>query len=245
MRKKLAFISLFMICTALFCSANIGTFDKDRDTWLIDTGKIKCEFLEGCMFPVFFQKNGQFYPNFSLLDELQTSSGKYYLKEERWANIKIIENTPEVFKAECRGRFGRNGSPRYRIYKASDAVYRYTFRKNSGKVEMSAEVTIKDKAPVKYMLFHAGWLYHEFPQIIINGQAVRTVRGRRIVFPDSGAVLKNAMGSIALPGDAEFNISYKRYDKNSNLFQYIILPKNRGDLKKAGRITADLTLEFR
>ena len=70
---------------------NIGTFDRNRATWLVDTGKIKCEFLEGCMFPSAFQKDGRYYPNFSLLDELQTPSGKYYLKDERWADIKIIE----------------------------------------------------------------------------------------------------------------------------------------------------------
>lgn len=245
MSRKSTLIFFFTICAAVFCSANIGTFNKDRDTWIVNTGKIKCEFLEGCMYPSAFQKNKKYYPNFSLLDELQTSSGKYYLKEERWAKIKVLENTPEIFKVECRGRFGRNGSPRYRIYKASDAVYRYTFRKNSGKVEMSAEVTINDKAPVKYMLFHAGWLYHEFPEMLMSGNVSKTVRGRKVVIPSSGAVLQCPMGSVVLPADAEFNMSYKRYDKNSNLFQYIILPENRGTLKKAGKITADLTLEFR
>lgn len=33
--------------------------------------------------------------------------------------------------------------------------------------------------------------------------------------------------------------------KKDKIFQNIILPENRGTLKKAGKIAADLTLEFR
>ena len=245
MIRKTSFIALFMACAAVLCGANIGTFDKNRDTWLIDTGIIKCEFLEGCMFPSAFQKDIQYYPNFSMLDELQTPTAKYYLKHERWATHKVLENTPDIFKIECSGRFGLNASPRYRIYKNSAAVYRYTFRKNSGKVEMQATVTVNDKVPVKYTLFNAGWLYHKFPTIIINGKAAKTVRGKKIVLPAGGAILKSPLGEIALPGNAEFNISYKRYDKNSSLYQHITIPQNSGELKNAGKINAELTLEFR
>jgi hypothetical protein len=87
--KKLLLVISFGIVFAVY-GGNIGTFDPNRDTWLVDTGKIKCEFLEGCMYPSAFQKKGYYYPDFSLLDELQTPAGKYYLKDERWADIKII-----------------------------------------------------------------------------------------------------------------------------------------------------------
>ena len=224
---------------------NIGTFDRNRATWLVDTGKIKCEFLEGCMFPSAFQKDGRYYPNFSLLDELQTPSGKYYLKDERWADIKIVENTSDVFKVECHGKFGLNASPCYRIYKNSDAVYCYTFYRNSGRIEMKAKVSINDKNMVKYTLLHAGWLYHEFTDLILNGKILKTVRGKKIDIPQDGAILKNTFAEIVLPGNAVFNTSYKRYDKNSNLFQHVKVLRNCGELQKNGIVNADLILEFR
>ena len=244
MIKNLLLIILLGICF-IVPGKNIGTFDPNRNTWIVDTGKIKCEFLEGCMFPSAFQKDGRYYPNFSLLDELQTSSGKYYLKDERWAEIKIIENTPEFFKVECHGKFGLNASPRYRIYKNSDAVYCYTFYRNSGKTEMKAKVSINDKNTVKYTLLHAGWLYHEFEDLILNGKILKTARGKKIDIPQNGAILKNSFASVAIPGNAVFNMNYKRYDKNSNLFQHIKVLRNCGELQKNGTVDADMILEFR
>ena len=243
MKKKILSVLLMVICSLVF-SQNIGTFDKNRNTWIVDTGKIKCEFLEGCMYPSAFQKNGQYYPNFSLLDELQTPERKYYLKDERWANIKIIENTPDVFKVECHGRFGLNAAPRYMIYKKSDAVYCYTFHKNSGRVEMQAKVSVNDSVSVKYQLLCAGWLYNEFTDLIVNGKNLKTAVGRKISLSE-GSVLKCASGEIVAYNNAEFNSSYKRYDKNSRLFQYITIPQNCGEVKKSNSANAELVLEFR
>ena len=244
MIKKLLLVISFGIVFAVY-GGNIGTFDPNRDTWLVDTGKIKCEFLEGCMYPSAFQKEGYYYPDFSLLDELQTPAGKYYLKDERWADIKIIENTPDVFKVECRGKFGLNAPPRYRICKNSDAVYCYTFYRNSGRVEMKAKVSVNDNSTVKYTLLHAGWLYHGFSDLILNGKIFKTARGKKIDIPSEGAILKNSFAAVAVPGNAVLNMNYKRYDKNSNLFQHLKVLHNCGELQKNGTVNADLILEFR
>lgn len=236
------FIIIFAI--KLFAQANIGTFDKDRDTWVVNTKKIKCEFIEGAMFPTSFQKGNNYYPNFSLLDEIITPSGKYYLKEERWAIHKVLKNTPEIFQISCQGKFGINKSVRYQKYKDSNAVYTYTFYKNSGLVSLTCEILFTGKNPIKYHILHPGWLYQNFDKVIIKNKIIKPLRGKNIAIPPTGAILQSSAGNIKFSKKANFNTGYKRYDKNSNLFQHLSFENNQGELKVPGKITAKINLEF-
>ena len=90
MIKKLLLVISFGIVFAVY-GGNIGTFDRNRDTWLVDTGKIKCEFLEGCMYPSAFQKEGYYYPDFSLLDEY-----KMGLMPENSMGFMVFEATAVI-----------------------------------------------------------------------------------------------------------------------------------------------------
>lgn len=244
MKIYLSSTLIIIFAIKLFAQANIGTFDKDRDTWVVNTQKIKCEFIEGAMFPTSFQKGNNYYPNFSLLDELITPSGKYYLKEERWAKHKILKNSPEIFQISCQGKFGINKSARYQIYKDSDAIYTYTFYKNSGLVSLSCQIFITGKIPVKYHILHPGWLYQNFDKIIIKNKMIKPLRGKNIAIPSSGAMLQSSIGSVKILQKANFNTSYKRYDKNSNLFQHLSFENHQGELKGTGKITTQINLEF-
>ena len=238
-----AAIALLVSGTAI-AGDPIGRFDTARQTWMVDTGTIQCEFFEGCMFPTGFRKDSSLYPNFSLLDQLTFGKEKFYLKDERWAEVTVRVNTPEMFRIECRGHFGRNGSPRFAVCENAEAVYTYVFRRGSGKVEMQSEVAVRKGTPVKYSLFLAGWLGLEFRTLRLSGRSVRPVLGKRFTAADGGS-LECPMGTVILPAGSVIAARYMRYDKQGRIYQSAFLESNAGELKAPGKITAAMTLEFR
>ena len=159
MKKVLAI--LFLVC--LSATADLGRYDSATKHWEVDTGVLKCTFFQGCMYPAWFKRadNAEF-PFFVFADNIVHDKITAYLREERWATFRVVENTALRFIIECNGNFCYGKSPFNKPDSNVEAIYRYEFERGSGEVALM--VTLRKKSGVIYdvELCSLRWRYLPF-----------------------------------------------------------------------------------
>ncbi len=124
-------------------SKNMAVYNELSWITTVKTDKFECQFFPGAMYPTAFAlKDGTPLAPVSFKDRVVIGKDVYYLDCDRWAERKVIENSPEKFVLEIHGTYCT--SAREYAAKGLKAVYRYAFNRNSSEIDVEAEVTMLD-----------------------------------------------------------------------------------------------------
>ena len=159
-RGKYFFMLLLACLSAL---ANLGRYDSATKHWEVDTGVLKCTFFQGCMFPVWFKgADDAEFPFFVFADNIVHDKMTAYLREERWATFRVIENNALRFIIECQGNFCYGKSPFNKPDDNVEAIYRYELERGSGEIDIT--VLLRKKSGITYdvELCSLRWRYLPF-----------------------------------------------------------------------------------
>ncbi len=155
------FFLLLLACMSAL--ADLGRYDSATKHWEVDTGVLKCTFFQGCMFPVWFKgaDNAEF-PFFVFADNIVHDKMTAYLREERWATFRVLENNALRFIIECQGNFCYGKSPFNKPDDNVEAIYRYELERGSG--EIGTTVLLRKKSGITYdvELCSLRWRYLPF-----------------------------------------------------------------------------------
>ena len=141
----------------------------------------RCTFYEGCMYPVWFYSSDgkKEFPRGFLLDWIKVfdapDTAIHYLRNDHFAEVKIIENSAEKLIVECTGKYC-NGTVRF---PGVTAVYRYTLKRNSPEIVLEGTVKNTDKNMRKNCRIYLGIMafrHRPFDQISIDGKAPAAFR---------------------------------------------------------------------
>ncbi len=186
------------------------------------TDNYRISFFPGHMF--FFDlklSDGTSLPPIRFLDRLVKNKRVYFLWKERFAEIRIIENTPEYLAVETSGNFVYDddntapGKPR--------AVYRYECRKDSPEIKITAEISCGEVQMWDELVFcMPGWKNTPFDTVgdengntspLYSGQ-VRSITRKNF----ASLVADNVEFGIAAPDILIWN------NAAGNYYTYIGLP---------------------
>ena len=158
---KRLFVLMCLPC--LFAMADLGRFDGETKHWLVDTGVLKCTFFQGCMYPVWFKgASDEEFPFFVLGDRIVHNKRAAYLREERWATFRVVENNSLRFIIECVGNFCYGQSPTNLPDTNVEATYRYEFARGSGEVGMRVTLRKRIEEVFEVELCVLRWRYLPF-----------------------------------------------------------------------------------
>ena len=148
--RTLVTVSLMFVSVVPFATAGNMAVRNDRGRWYdVQSDHYRCTFYEGCMYPVwFYSADGKIeYPRGFLLDWIKQRNAPdtqiHYLRKDHFAEVKIIENTPERLIVECSGKFCNNTTR----FPGVTAIYRYTLKRNSPEIILDG--TIVNQEPEK------------------------------------------------------------------------------------------------
>jgi len=168
------FLLLLSFAVFLLHGAEMGRFDKISGNFAVTTDFWTCSFLEGSLFPGEFTFPDGTTPGSIIFDPAATD-GKgrtFFLREERWAETKILRNDGEALVIERRGCFWRNVSPLISRFDGVEAVCRYEFSRKSPAVVM--KFTFLKKADIFCTVnrcFALSWYFDQpFDAIVARGR---------------------------------------------------------------------------
>ena len=172
------FLLLLSFTVFLLHGAEMGRFDPVSGNFLVTTDFWRCSFLQGSLFPGEFTFPDGMTPGSIIFDAAATDGAgrTFFLREERWAETKILRNDGESLVIERSGCFWRNVSPLINRLDGVEAVCRYEFSRKSPAVVM--KFTFRKKADIFCTVnrcFALSW-YFEQPFDTISA------RGRREPF---------------------------------------------------------------
>ena len=174
---------LFLLSFALFLlnGAEMGRLDPVSGNFLVTTDHWRCSFLQGSLFPGEFVFPDGTTPGSFIFDPAATD-GKgrtYLLRQERWADTKILRNDGENLDDERSGCFWRNVSPLIARLDGVEAVCRYEFARKSPAVAM--KFTFRKKAGVSCTVnrcFALSWYFEQpFDAVVARGRRESFVLG--------------------------------------------------------------------
>ena len=151
------------LLTCLAALAELGRYDAPTKHWEVDTGTLKCTFFQGCMFPVWFKDaDNADFPFFVFADSIVHDKTPAYLREERWATFRVVENNALRFIMECQGNFCYGTAPFNKPDENVEAIYRYEFERDSGEVGLMVRLRKKEGVAYEVQLCSLRWRYLPF-----------------------------------------------------------------------------------
>ena len=155
-----------LTCLLLACvsaMAELGRYDVATKHWEVDTGVLKCTFFQGCMYPVWFKgADDAKFPFFVFADTIVHDRTPAYLREERWATFRVVENNALRFIMECQGNFCYGTAPFNKPDENVEAVYRYAFERGSGEVGLMVRLRKNEGIAYDVQLCSLRWRYLPF-----------------------------------------------------------------------------------
>ena len=168
------FLLLLSFAALLLRGAEMGRLDPVSGNFLVTTDHWRCSFLQGSLFPGEFVFPDGTAPG-SLIFDPAATDGKgrtYLLRQERWAETKILRNDGENLVIERSGCFWRNVSPLIARLDGVEAVCRYEFARKSPAVLM--KFTFRKKAGVSCTVnrcFALSWYFEQpFGTVVSRGR---------------------------------------------------------------------------
>lgn len=181
-------------------------------------------FFPGHMFPFALKlADGTQLPQVRFLDRLVKDKKTYFLYKERFAETRIIKNTPEHLILEISGSFVYDDD--HSAPGKTSAVYRYECRKSTPAITITAEISCGIKQNWNELVFcQPGWQKTPFDKFTDrNGKTTALYSGKKwaesFKFQNfAGLVCKNMVFGIKAPQVIIWNNAAKNY------YTYISLP---------------------
>lgn len=168
------FLLLLGFTVSLLHGAEMGRLDPVSGNFLVTTDHWRCTFLQGSLFPGEFVFSDGTAPGSFIFDPAATD-GKgrtFFLRQERWAETKILRNDENVCVIERSGGFWRNVSPLIARLDGVEAVCRCEFSRKSPAVVM--KFTFRKKADISCTVnrcFALSWYFEQpFDAIVARGR---------------------------------------------------------------------------
>ena len=195
------FLLLLSFAALLLRGAEMGRLDPVSGNFLVTTDHWHCSFLQGSLFPgEFVFPDGTASGSFVFDPAATNGTGKtFFLRQERWAETKILRNDGENLVIERSGCFWRNVSPLIARLDGVEVVCRYEFARKSPAVTL--KFTFRKKAEISCTLnrcFALSWYFEQPFDAVVS-------RGRREPFVLAGEKLLRTWdvpGEIALESPA-------------------------------------------
>ncbi|MBQ7207896.1 MAG: hypothetical protein IJS01_08880 [Lentisphaeria bacterium] len=158
------FLLLLCFAASLLRGAEMGRLDPVSGNFLVTTDHWHCSFLQGSLFPGEFVFSDGTAPGSFIFDPAATD-GKgrtFFLRQERWAETKILRNDENACVIERSGCFWRNVSPLISRLDGVEAVCRYEFARKSPGIVM--KFTFRKKADISCTVnrcFALSWYFEQ------------------------------------------------------------------------------------
>ncbi len=205
--KKTVLSMLIFIAAALH-AAEMGKFDPDSKNWKVGGDHFSCTFFQGCLYPAWFRSPaGAEFP-FFVFDDVFTVDGEtYLLREERWAEHKIVKNTADQFVIECTGNFCTGKPPQNTPCKEILTTYRYTLRKDSPVMKIEILMEKEKTVPVNLSLMRLRWRFLPFSEMKQADGTRYNLRQRPAGYDCGRIVLLHPAMNLA-PGFSKTRVSW-------------------------------------
>ncbi|MBE6367420.1 MAG: hypothetical protein E7052_05855 [Lentisphaerae bacterium] len=227
----------------------MATYNAQGDWYDVKNDYYRCSFYNGCMYPVWFYSSDgkKEFPRGFLLDWIKKSTADdtqlHYLHNDRFAEVKIIENTPEKLVVECIGKFCKDTTR----FPNVTARYRYTLKRNSPLILLEGVLSCsapEKQPPCKVYLGVLAFRHQPFETIRldsqapqpfrINGQPPETFRAQQgIVLTDNNGLSVGVNGSAV-----SWNNAFDRY------FTYITRSMSKTERRWDGKQKLRFSIKF-
>ncbi len=215
-------LAAFLLTADYLNAAPMAVHNQTVDCYAVTTQYYRCTFYVGCMYPVWFRSaDGKAeFPRGFLLDWVKKADAPdtelYYLRNDQYAEVKIIENSEKSLIVECTGKFCKD------IYRfpGVTAYYRWTLKKNSPEILLEGELRFDENVPRQMVLTMLGSMAFNkqpFAQVKVGNAPWKNFRTANKA-PESfvsphGVMLKTANNLVmGVSGNAcAWNNSFNRF----------------------------------
>ena len=200
-------IGAFLLTGLMLSAAPMAVHNEVCNWYDVKSDYYRCTIYVGCMYPVWFTSDdGKVeFPRGFLLDWIKKSDAPdtelHYLREDHFAEVNIIENSEETLIVECVGKFCKGN----RSFPGVNAVYRWTFHKNSPEIQLKGTLSFAEGAPRQMCLVMLGSMaFNNMPFDLVQlgdaePKALRTPgKAPEAFVSKDGAMLLTADGKLRL-----------------------------------------------